>query len=1647
MLIALVIDVGMISIGMAASFVFSHIHYPLLQFTGVKTTEESEPKAVVSPGERRIRRRALVRKALQQIALWVHCAHYVRGASTVMAKVAPEKVVEVVDAADLPFEVDAAEIGAIVDGGLELKAAAETSTVIAATGEEAPAEIPVFGDESPCAKQIRQFTMSAAKASGQIDEESLAELELVLALPRRKAPARAGESKEEGDAKDEKDEKEGTDEKDEKDTKNEKNEKNGEESGDEYNEEESGGEDEDDELDSDEEQELMLEAEQKKWALWKIEQKWKLDSVEREARRRGELEALEAQIMAWQCPISVLEAVPSTHSGCGLLGEAVLAFTHSSILELLAAEAMVELMNAPQANGKLRPVHEVMSELALPLTPAMKAAVAPKQAADEHEDGEEDIFVSAFSCISRSSILSKVMYRLRQNIYTLSQKRGALEVAYERGVDVREKESTDGGWIEGEEQGVAVHTPKKGGGGGWMGGEEQGVSVRTPKKGQTFASFDAQGQSGAPKRVDADTLAMTPKKRGVAQRAEIRKARAAENRAILLAQKVATCALRAEGGCVKYMTATAVSIGPSVATGEPDQDSNTTKDGVRFQTLPQSLTLNDREICGTLASLLAGCCSGGEASETDFAVHTLDATGARMLARSVLPLFEQFGTGNLAGITSLDLSDNPGLGKRQLPAGWMASKRSGVPHFLQVNDGHWHRRHPGGKQVALQTLADALVQDGAPRLKVLRMRNTTLTGFAHADVCESEEECAAKGESKVGILIDLMRALGPQLDTLDVSGNHIGAEGLDAIVNASGGVLSELPKLQTLVLANCALTNYGTVSSAIKELGELMETDANVLPSLSDVDVSGNMLCGAPADVVSDTQAVRAFGRDDTFALEGLQHLVAGLCGPPTGSSASPRPSVLAPRPLVALHIQDVTPSRKNVQKGQKLPKKSGSKVGAKSPKKPKKKPARAPPNRRPCEASGASNQIIAAGVRQCGHLASFTCDTFALRPGVQELVLSGLGLESSDCELLAAALGGSPHWQSLHTLDLSKNMIGVQSNGLTTRVEPQGLQNLCQALHKGVAHSLRVIDLHGNMLAGEPAGCSIAMAFRGLDQLHTLLLGNNRLYHSGIQKFSREIANSFSLRVLDLSHNGIVGRFDPRHNPELEGITVLFRELSAGKGSLDMLDLSGNCLGSDGCAEIAKLLKKDNQGFKRGGISKGWQLRLSDDLLLSAVLPEKKIRAMELRGLNQRLAMDQVAMAKAFTGNEAGLIAALGALPVGGINRLDLSNNYLSGEGIDVLAVQLTQRRCETLESLDLRGNGLTREDKLTLGKTLMSVHVAASNGKLGSRTDPHTIRNGRIMSSKPADKTIIKDGKFCLRSFETDAWSLVDFYERPFSASTAELEPMVPMTELLLSHAKLTGADMQLLCGVMASGAFGSTLRTLDLSHNDICDSDPREYYHHNLQQDQLRVAIERTKIPGKTKLQQDAAEAAATAAAAAMASSNEVTELVEASSKPTAVYNKWIERMKEAQQKLQWKDSFAKGARVEVQLRTNEGVYKWYSATVRFCRIEYNRDGPTYKYNVDYDYGDLGVRLLCKVMPALHSIRTVNLQANGIHAKGTECLMVLLKDEPKQCPALTVIDVSGPKGIPLKVDLKLCDALRTACQDRGVMVKGADVAVAAS
>jgi Leucine-rich repeat (LRR) protein len=1410
-------------------------------------------------------------------------------------------------------------------------------------------------------------------------------------------------------------------------------------------------EEDDSEPDSDEEQRLLVKAEQAKWTQWKIEQKWIRDKAEREARERQELQELEQKLMAWKCPLSVLVAVPSTHSGCGLMDEAVLAFSHSTVHELLAAEAMNVLL-LEENGGKLLPPQKVMAKLALPLSPAMLAAIpVPKkkgQAKEEEAEKEEQegVFVSGFSCIGRSAILAKMMYRLRYDIAILQRERVDLEMAYERDMEEREKANKRIGWMGGEEKGVSVHTPKKGRGGGWMGGEEQGLSVLTPKKGQAApASFDTQGQLGTPKREVANTT-NTAKKQGVEQRAKIRRARMAENRAILLAQKVATCALRAEDGCVKFAETTAVSVGPSVATGQQDQDSGgaMAQDRVRFDTPPPiPLALNDPEICGTLASLLAGCATGGEASETDFAVHTLDLSSTRLLSRSALPLFEQFGVGHIAGITSLDLSDNPGLGKRQLPEGWISSKRAGIPHFLHVDNGEWHQRHPGGKQVALQMLADALLKDGAPKLKVLRMRNTTLTGYALADVCATEAECAKSGQSKVGVLVEILRALGPQLQTLDISNNHIGAEGLNVITKESRDVLMELPALQRLNLANCALTDNGRESSAVKAFGMLLEADGNVLPSLTDVDISGNMLCGAPAVVVTGSQAARAFGRDDTFALEGLQHLVAGLCGPPTGSSALPRPSVLEPRPLVSLHVQDVNPSRKKAQKSQKKGVGGNNSVGAKSPKKPRKPKASLNHNNyRPCEANGSSNQILAAGLQLCGDLTAFTCDTFALRPGVQELVLSGLGLESSDCELLAAAMGGSPHWQSLHTLDLSKNMIGVQSTGMTTRVEGQGLQKLCEALHLGVGSNLRVIDLHGNMLAGESAGASLSLAFKGLGNLHSLLLGNNRLYHSGIQKFAREIGNSFSLRVLDLSHNGIVGRFDARHSPELEGIKVIFRELSAGKGSLETLDLSGNCIGSDGCAEIAMLLKKNNQGFKRGGISKRWALNLGENLILSAALPEMKNRAIELRGLNQRIAMDKVAEAKAFTGNEAGLIALLGSLTAGGITSLDLSSNYLTGDGIDVMAVQLKLRRCDALERLDLRGNNFTREDKITLGKTLMSVHAAAGN--IGSRMDPNIVKHGRVVGSKPADSMVINDGQICLRSIDTDKWSVTDFYENSFSASLNMPESLRPMTSLLLPNANLTGADMQLLCGVLAGGAFGATLRDLDLSHNDICDNDPREFYHNNLHQDSLRVAIERTKIKGKTKQQQDAAEAAATAAAAAMASAREAKELVEASSQPTAIYNKWIERAKEAQKKLQWKDAFTKGQRVEVQLKTNQGVYKWYSAKVRFCRIEYNKDGPTYKYNVDYDYGDLGVKLVCKVLPALHCIRTVNLRANGMHQAGAEAILSILKDEAKPCPGLTMLDMSGPKGIPLNVDRKLRDDLRVACQDRGVMVKGADVAV---
>jgi hypothetical protein len=105
-----------------------------------------------SAGPKRVmERRMLVRKALQQIALWLHESHYVWGTSTVVPK------------------------------GPAVAETAEAAAEAAAEAEAAKAESAC----AKCAKHTRQFTMSAAKAAGAVDTEALVELELVLALPRR----------------------------------------------------------------------------------------------------------------------------------------------------------------------------------------------------------------------------------------------------------------------------------------------------------------------------------------------------------------------------------------------------------------------------------------------------------------------------------------------------------------------------------------------------------------------------------------------------------------------------------------------------------------------------------------------------------------------------------------------------------------------------------------------------------------------------------------------------------------------------------------------------------------------------------------------------------------------------------------------------------------------------------------------------------------------------------------------------------------------------------------------------------------------------------------------------------------------------------------------------------------------------------------------------------------------------------------------------------------------------------------------------------------------------------------------------------------------------------------------------------------------
>ena len=82
--------------------------------------------------------------------------------------------------------------------------------------------------------------------------------------------------------------------------------------------------------------------------------------------------------------------------------------------------------------------------------------------------------------------------------------------------------------------------------------------------------------------------------------------------------------------------------------------------------------------------------------------------------------------------------------------------------------------------------------------------------------------------------------------------------------------------------------------------------------------------------------------------------------------------------------------------------------------------------------------------------------------------------------------------------------------------------------------------------------------------------------------------------------------------------------------------------------------------------------------------------------------------------------------------------------------------------------------------------------------------------------------------------------------------------------------------------------------------------------------------------------------------------------------------------------------------MQLATNTGVLKWYGAKVHYVRLDYTREGPVYKYNVRYNYSDLGVKLVCKVLPALKALRFLNLSCNGTHAAGANELMRALSKD---------------------------------------------------
>jgi hypothetical protein len=132
---------------------------------------------------------------------------------------------------------------------------------------------------------------------------------------------------------------------------------------------------------------------------------------------RAERKSLQRELLKWNCPLSVLVAVPSTSSGCGLMDEAVLAFSHSSVHELLAAEAMNEMLLKTHAenDGKPVPAQVIMKKLALPPSPLQDFGGGESRD-ERREEEHKEVFVSAFSSISRCGIVSKLMVLLQHDI-------------------------------------------------------------------------------------------------------------------------------------------------------------------------------------------------------------------------------------------------------------------------------------------------------------------------------------------------------------------------------------------------------------------------------------------------------------------------------------------------------------------------------------------------------------------------------------------------------------------------------------------------------------------------------------------------------------------------------------------------------------------------------------------------------------------------------------------------------------------------------------------------------------------------------------------------------------------------------------------------------------------------------------------------------------------------------------------------------------------------------------------------------------------------------------------------------------------------------------------------------------------------------